>query len=68
MIQRLNSDFIFDSTHLFHENGISLEMLHEAESKIQVAGQKMNQIRAVGEFSGHLSKDGEPEKVFFTQL
>ena len=68
MIQRLNSDFIFDSTHLFHENGISLEMLQAAENKIQAAGQKMNIIREIGEFSGHLSKDGEPEKVLFAQL
>lgn len=68
MIQRLSSDFIFDSTHLFHENGISLEMLYEAEKMIQIAGKKMNLIREIGEFSGHLSKDGEPEKVLFTRL
>jgi len=68
VIQELGNGFIFDTSHLLKDEGISAELLDKYEEKINHAGQQMNDLRESGLFPGHLSKDGQPEKVLFPSL
>lgn len=68
MIQELKNGFRIDYSHIFNEEAISQSTLLSYEGAIFSAAQKMNLLRQSGFLSGHLSKDGTPEKVLFPRL
>lgn len=62
------SGFCFDYEHIFGEGKVTSLDIEEMDSKIKDAHQAMKEMRLTGIVRGHLSKDGEPEKVLFSQL
>jgi len=58
----------FDYTNLYGPDKISDADIAAIADKITAAHAAIQKMRATGEVRGHLSKDGEPEKVLFTQL
>ena len=65
---KLASGLVFDYTNLFGPDKVTAEDLAAIDGRLQDAHRAVEQMRAVGEVRGHLSKDGTPEKVLFTQL
>ncbi|QDR82031.1 glucose-6-phosphate isomerase [Sporomusa termitida] len=64
----LPSGFTFDYTNLYGDGRISPADIAALSARLRAAHQAVAQMRATGEVRGHLSKDGQPEKVLFTQL
>ncbi|MBP2632086.1 MAG: glucose-6-phosphate isomerase, partial [Firmicutes bacterium] len=64
----LESGFSFDYENLFGEGKVTATDLKEYSEAIQKAHEAMKVMRETGVIRGHLSKDGEPEKVLFSQL
>ena len=64
----LKSGFSFDYANLFGDNKVTEGDVTALTEKITAAHQAMVHMRATGEVRGHLSKDGTPEKVLFTEL
>lgn len=64
----LNSGFTFDCTHLYGEGKVTQADLSELADALRQAHLAISRMRATGEVRGHLSKDGTPEQVLFTQL
>lgn len=64
----LKSGFCFNYTNLLGEGLVTLADVRSLDSRITDAHKSVQHMRSVGEVRGHLSKDGEPEKVLFTQL
>lgn len=65
---KLKSGFVFDYTNLVGEGRITEEDINGLSGKIQAACQAISHMRQTGEVRAHLSKDGLPEKVLFSQL
>ncbi|MDF2564531.1 MAG: glucose-6-phosphate isomerase [Massilibacillus sp.] len=64
----LESGFSFDYENLFGEGKVTAADLKEYSEAIKKAHEAMKVMRETGVIRGHLSKDGEPEKVLFSQL
>lgn len=67
MSLKLKSGFTFDYDNLFGEGKVTKADIEAFEGKLQDAHKAMNVMRETGYIKGHLSKDGEPEKVLFSQ-
>lgn len=65
---KLKSGFVFDYTNLMGEGRVTEEDINGISGKIAAACQAIDHMRQTGEVRGHLSKDGVPEKVLFSQL
>lgn len=64
----LASGFSFDYSNLYGTGKVTAEDVAGLEEQLAAAQQAVEAMRATGEVRGHLSKDGAPEKVLFTQL
>jgi len=64
----LTSGFTFDYANLYGEGKIIQSDINGLADRIQAAHSAVEQMRAAGVVRGHLSKDGEPERVLFSQL
>ena len=64
---KLKSGFTFDYDNLFGEGKVTKADIEAFGEKLKEAHQAMNVMRETGVIKGHLSKDGEPEKVLFSQ-
>ena len=65
---KLDSGFCFDYTNMLGEKLIKADDILSIQNKIERAVQGLAQIRGNGLSEGHLSKNGEPEPVYFTRL
>jgi len=68
MSLELKSGFSFDYENLFGEGKVTAADLKEFEADLKKAHEAMKVMRKTGFIAGHLSKDGEPEKVLFSEL
>ncbi|WP_110954032.1 glucose-6-phosphate isomerase [Anaerosinus massiliensis] len=64
----LESGFCFDYENLFGEGKVTAADLKEYSEALKKAHEAMKVMRDTGVIRGHLSKDGAPEKVLFTEL
>jgi glucose-6-phosphate isomerase len=64
----LGSGFTFDYTNLYGEGKVSEGDIKGLADRIRLAHQAVEHMRSTGVVRGHLSKDGTPEKVLFSQL
>ena len=65
---KLASGFSFDYSNLYGVGKVTAGDVEDLAEKLAAAQQAVENMRTTGEVSGHLSKDGTPEKVLFTQL
>lgn len=65
---KLASGFSFDYSNLYGVGKVTAGDVEDLAEKLAAAQQAVEDMRATGEVRGHLSKDGTPEKVLFTQL
>ena len=65
---KLDSGFCFDYSNMLGEKLIKAEDILAVQDKIKLAVKGLAQIRSNGVSEGHLSKNGEPEPVYFTRL
>ncbi|WP_297569286.1 glucose-6-phosphate isomerase [uncultured Anaerovibrio sp.] len=65
---KLKSGFSFDYTNLVGEGKVTEQDVKDLGDKIAEAKQAIKVMRKDGVIRGHLSKDGTPEKVYFSQL
>jgi glucose-6-phosphate isomerase len=65
---KLKTGFVFDYTNLYGDGKVSPVELQDLGERLDKAHKAVAHMRRTGEVRGHLSKDGEPEKVLFTQL
>ena len=65
---KLDSGFCFDYTNMLGEELIKEDDIASIQDKIERAVSGLTQIRGNGLSNGHLSKNGEPEPVYFTRL
>lgn len=59
---------MFDYTNLYGEGKVNQTDIEALGERLVEAHQSIQHMRAKGEVRGHFSKDGEPEKVLFTEL
>ena len=64
----LTSGFRFEYANLYGENRVTEEDVKALSGQITAAHQAVEKMRSTGEVRGHLSKDGTPELVLFSQL
>lgn len=64
----LKSGFSFDYGNLFGEGKVTADDVAALSNEIKKAHEAMKVMRRTGVVRGHLSKDGQPEKVLFSQL
>ncbi|MEL7633378.1 MAG: glucose-6-phosphate isomerase [Sporomusa sphaeroides] len=64
----LSSGFTFDYTNLYGQGLVTQADVAAIGGRLMAAHQAMEHMRSTGEIRGHLSKDGAPEKVLFSQL
>ncbi|RHM53688.1 glucose-6-phosphate isomerase [Mitsuokella sp. AF33-22] len=68
MSLKLKSGFTFDYDNLYGEGKVTEDDLKFYEKDLKKAHEAMKVMRETGFIRAHLSKDGEPEKVLFSQL
>ena len=68
MSLKLASGFTFDYDNLFGEGKVTEADIKEFEGELKKAHEAMKVMRESGIIREHLSKDGTPEKVLFSQL
>ena len=68
MALTLNSGFSFDYDNLFGEGKVTQADLDEFKDALKAAHEAMKVMRETGFIKAHLSKDGAPEKVYFSKL
>ena len=68
MSLKLKSGFEFDYDNLYGEGKVTDEDLKFYEEDLKKAHEALKVMREKGYIRAHLSKDGEPEKVLFSQL
>ncbi len=68
MSLKLKSGFTFDYDNLYGEGKVTEADLKALEGDLKAAHEAMKVMREKGFIRAHLSKDGEPEKVLFSQL
>lgn len=64
----LSSGFTFDVGNLYGSGNVTEEEIKAFEPVYTKAHQDLQVMRKTGVIAGHLSKDGEPEMVYFPQL
>lgn len=64
----LKSGFSFDYDNLVGEGKVTKADVEALSDKIKAAAEAIKEMRKSGYIRGHLSKDGNPEKVYFSQL
>ena len=64
----LETGFTFDYENLVGSGKVTIDDVALLEEKINDAQAAIQVMRKTGVIRGHLSKDGEPEKVLFSQL
>lgn len=64
----LSSGFTFDVDNLYGPGKVTEEEIKAFEPVYMKAHQDLQEMRKTGVIAGHLSKDGEPEMVYFPQL
>ncbi|MBQ5823108.1 MAG: glucose-6-phosphate isomerase, partial [Selenomonadaceae bacterium] len=64
----LKSGFSFDYDYLVGEGKVTKADVEALSDKIKAATETIKVMRKDGIIRGHLSKDGTPEKVYFSQL
>ncbi len=64
----LKSGFSFDYDNLYGEGKVTEADLKSYEEDLKKAHEAMKVMREKGFIKAHLSKDGDPEKVLFSQL
>ena len=64
----LQSGFVFDVENLYGPGKITEEEIKAFQPVYEQAHETVMTMRKTGIMKGHLSKDGEPEKVLFTEL
>lgn len=67
-ILKNNTGISFDFSNLYGENKVNASDIEDIREKLEKAAQAIHLMREKGEITGHLSKDGLPEKVLFSQL
>ena len=65
---KLKSGFEFNYGNMYGEGKVTDTDIASLADKITAAAAAVDQMRVTGEVRGHLSKDGNPEKVLFSQL
>ena len=65
---QLPSGFQFDYSNLYGEGKVTAVEIESFADRTAAAHRAIRHMRATGEVKAHLSKDGPPEKVLFTQL
>ena len=68
MALTLKSGFSFDYDNLFGEGKVTQADLDECKDALAKAHEAMKVMRETGFIKAHLSKDGAPEKVYFSKL
>ena len=68
MALTLKSGFSFDYENLFGEGKVTQADLDSYKGDLQKAHEAMKVMRDSGFIKAHLSKDGNPEKVYFSKL
>ena len=68
MALTLKSGFSFDYDNLFGEGKVTQADLDEYKDALKAAHEAMKVMRETGFIKAHLSKDGAPEKVYFSKL
>lgn len=68
MALTLKSGFSFDYDNLFGEGKVTQADLDECADALKAAHEAMKVMRKEGFIKAHLSKDGNPEKVYFSKL
>ena len=68
MSLKLQSGFTFDYDNLFGEGKVTKADVDALKDELAKAHEAMKVMRETGAIRGHLSKDGTPEKVYFSQL
>ena len=68
MALTLKSGFSFDYDNLFGDGKVTQADLDEYKDRLAQAHEAMKVMREQGFIKAHLSKDGAPEKVLFSQL
>ena len=68
MSLKLKSGFTFDYDNLYGEGKVTEADLKSYEEDLKKAHEAMKVMRETGFIRAHLSKDGDPEKVLFSQL
>ncbi|MBQ9365247.1 MAG: glucose-6-phosphate isomerase [Schwartzia sp.] len=68
MALKLDSGFTFDYDNMYGEGKVTESDLRELAPRLKAAHEAVCHMRDTGEVRGHLSKDGTPEKVLFTEL
>lgn len=64
----LPSGFVFDYANLYGEGKVSPAAMEGLADRLAAAHTALGVMRTEGIVRGHLSKDGAPEKVLFSQL
>ncbi len=64
----LKSGFTFDYDNLFGEGKVTQADIDECSDALKAAHAAMKVMRESGFIKAHLSKDGAPEKVYFSKL
>lgn len=68
MSLKLKSGFLFDYDNLYGEGKVTKEDVQALADRLQKAHEAVQVMRSTGVVRGHMSKDGTPEKVLFSQL
>ena len=68
MALTLKSGFSFDYDNLFGEGKVTAADIDECKDALKKAHEAMKVMRETGFIKAHLSKDGAPEKVYFSKL
>ena len=68
VLLKLPSGFEFDYGNLWGEGKVTATDVAELSERIEDACRAIDHMRQTGEIRAHLSKDGAPEKVLFSQL
>lgn len=68
MALTLKSGFSFDYDNLFGEGKVTQADLDSYADQLKAAHEAMKVMRETGFIKAHLSKDGNPEKVYFSKL
>ena len=65
---KLKSGFLFDYDNLYGEGKVTKADVEAMADDLKKAHEAMKVMRSTGVIRGHLSKDGTPEKVLFSEL
>ncbi len=65
---RLKSGFLFDYDNLYGEGKVTEADIKALADSLKKAHEAMSVMHSTGVVRGHLSKDGTPEKVLFSEL